>query len=208
MKDLKYFLEKELGQPLPGSEAQLRMATEVHRPVPADLPLRNGGVLILLYPHEGKWHIVFIKRTEYNSVHSGQVSFPGGMYEEKDGTLMNTALREAMEETGLDIQEVKIVGMLSPLHISVSNVHVQPFVGFADERPRFNHDPVEVQYLIEESLDELMNETNHKIKNMSIFGREVAVPYFDVKGEHVWGATAMILSEFAEILKKVKSGDE
>jgi 8-oxo-dGTP pyrophosphatase MutT (NUDIX family) len=195
-------LAAELKKPLPGLDAQLRMSPAVRRPVSVEYPLKNAGVLILLYPHGGRICTVFIKRTEYEGVHSGQVSLPGGMYKEEDGSLMATALREAHEETGVDISTVTVIGKLTPLHIPVSNVNVNAFVGVCDGRPDFIHDPAEVQYLIEESLDELLNEVNHKTKAMTIFGNEVIVPYFDVQGNHIWGATAMIMSEFAEIIKK------
>lgn len=197
-------LASELKKPLPGVEAQLRMSPEMRRPVSVEYPLKNAGVLILLYPHISRIYTVFIKRTEYEGVHSGQVSLPGGMHEEKDGSLMNTALREANEETGIDISSVTIIGKLTPLHIPVSNVNVHAFVGVTDSRPYFIHDPAEVQYLIEESLDELLNEVNHKTRAMTLFGNEVIVPYFDILGNHIWGATAMIISEFAEVVKKVR----
>ncbi len=196
-------LALELKKPLPGVDAQLRMSPEVRRPVSVEYPLKNAGVLILLFPDRGRICTVFIKRTEYEGVHSGQVSLPGGMYKEEDGTLMNTALREAKEETGIDILSVTIIGKLTPLHIPVSNVNVHAYVGITGRRPVFLHDPAEVQYLIEESLDELLNEVNHKTKTMTLFGNEVIVPYFDIKGNHIWGATAMIISEFSEIVKRV-----
>jgi 8-oxo-dGTP pyrophosphatase MutT (NUDIX family) len=194
-------LASELKKPLPGVDAQLRMSPATRRPVSVEYPLKNAAVLILLYPQENRIFTVFIKRTEYEGVHSGQVSLPGGMYEERDGSLMNTALREANEETGIDVFSVTLIGKLTPLHIPVSNVNVHAFVGATDSRPDFKADPAEVQYLIEESLDELLNEINRKTKTMTLFGNEVVVPYFDVKGNHIWGATAMILSEFTEILK-------
>jgi 8-oxo-dGTP pyrophosphatase MutT (NUDIX family) len=193
-------LASELKKPLPGINAQLRMSPAMRRPVSVEYPLKNAGVLILLYPYAGKVCTVFIKRTEYEGVHSGQVSLPGGMYKEEDGSLMKTALREAYEETGMDISSVDIIGQLTPLHIPVSNVNVHAFVGVTDNRPAFIHDPAEVQYLIEESLDEILNEVNHKTKSMNLFGNEVAVPYFDIRGNHIWGATAMIISEFSEIV--------
>ena len=196
-------LASELNKPLPGVDAQLRMSPAVRRPVTVEYQLKSAGVLILLYPHIGRIYTVFIKRTEYEGVHSGQVSLPGGMFEEKDGSFMNTALREANEETGIDISSVTIIGKLTPLHIPVSNVNVHAFVGVTDSRPVFIHDPSEVQYLIEESLDELMNEVNRKTRAMTLFGNEVIVPYFDIRGNHIWGATAMIISEFAEIMRKV-----
>jgi 8-oxo-dGTP pyrophosphatase MutT (NUDIX family) len=192
----------ELKKPLPGVDAQLRMSPEVRRPVSVEYPLKNAGVLILLYPREGRIFTVFIKRTEYEGVHSGQVSLPGGMYKDEDDSLMETALREAKEETGIDISSVTVIGRLTPLHIPVSNVNVHAFVGVTDRLPAFMHDPAEVQYLIEESLDELLSEVNHKTKVMTLFGNEVIVPYFDVQGNHIWGATAMIISEFSEIVRK------
>jgi 8-oxo-dGTP pyrophosphatase MutT (NUDIX family) len=200
-RNWKEQLESELGKPLPGVEAQLRMSPAMRRPVSVEYPLKNAGVLILLYPYGSSICTVFIKRTEYEGVHSGQVSLPGGMYKEEDGSLMKTALREANEETGLDKSAVTIIGKLTPLHIPVSNVNVHAFVGVTDRRPDFIHDPAEVQYLIEESLDELLNEVNRKTKTMNLFGNEVIVPYFDIKDNHIWGATAMIISEFSEIVK-------
>jgi hypothetical protein len=73
-------LALELKKPLPGVAAQLRMSPEVRRPVSVEYPLKNAGVLILLFPDRGRICTVFIKRTEYEGVHSGQVSLPGGMY--------------------------------------------------------------------------------------------------------------------------------
>jgi len=198
----KEALASELRKPLPGVEAQLRMSPSVKRPVSAEYPLKNAGVLILLYPSKGHICTVFIKRTEYEGVHSGQVSLPGGMFEEQDGSLATTALREANEETGIDIAKITLIGQLTPLHIPVSNINVHAFVGVADSRPAFTLDPAEVQYLIEERLDELLNEVNHKTKTMTLFGNEVIVPYFDIQNNHIWGATAMIISEFTEVLRR------
>jgi 8-oxo-dGTP pyrophosphatase MutT (NUDIX family) len=203
MQDWKHLLEQELKRPLPGIDAQLKMAPGMRRLESGEQPLRNGGVLILIYPHERKLFTVFIKRTEYDGVHSGQVSFPGGIYEEEDGSLVQTALREAMEETGLMASEVSVIGNLTPLHIPVSNVNVHAFVGITESRPEFIPDPVEVQYLIEESLDELLNKSNQKTRTMLLFGKDVTVPYYDLGGNQVWGATAMILSEFLDVMRRI-----
>jgi 8-oxo-dGTP pyrophosphatase MutT (NUDIX family) len=202
MENWKQRLEQELKKPLPGIEVQLRMAPAMRRSQTDDLPLRDGGVMIVVYPHGGLLHTVFIKRTEYDGVHSGQISFPGGIYEAEDGSLENTALRETMEETGTPVTIISVIGKLTPLHIPVSNINVHVFVGAALDRPVFRHDPTEVQYLIEASLHELMNTANRKTRTMSIFGKDVLVPYFDIQGNQVWGATAMILSEFLEIIKR------
>jgi 8-oxo-dGTP pyrophosphatase MutT (NUDIX family) len=195
-------LAEELAKPLPGAEVQLRMSPGVKRPVSTDRPLRQSGVLLLLYPLEGGIYTVFIKRSEYNGIHSGQISLPGGMFEKGDRLLRNTALREAKEETGMPIEEVRVIGQLTRVFIPVSNVHVFPFVAVTSKRPDFTPDTNEVQYLIETNLDELLNPINHKRKIMQIADLSVEVPFYDIRGNHIWGATAMILSEFLEIIRR------
>jgi 8-oxo-dGTP pyrophosphatase MutT (NUDIX family) len=196
-------LTEEFKKPLPGVEAQQRMSPLVKLPATTDLPLKKSGVLLLLYPHEEDVYTVFIKRTEYDGIHSGQISLPGGMFEKTDGALSNTALRETMEETGMLLKEAKIIGQLTCLHIPVSNIHVFPFVAVCNKRPDFIPDPIEVQYLIETRLDELFNPLNHKNMIMQITGSALTVPYFDIQGNPIWGATAMIVSEFLEVAKIV-----
>jgi 8-oxo-dGTP pyrophosphatase MutT (NUDIX family) len=198
-------LKEELLQPLPGIEAQLRMSPTVRRPVAADIPLKNSGVLLLLYMHDGYLKTVFIKRTVYNGVHSGQISLPGGMFENSDGSLCHTALRETMEETGMPMKEASIIGKLTSLHIPVSNINVFPFVAVSEQRPEFSPDPTEVQYLIETNIEEFFNPLNKKKETIQIAGTAIEVPYFDIRGNHIWGATAMIVSEFLEIVNKIGS---
>ena len=196
-------LEQELAAPLPGPQAQLIMSPSGRRPVPGDIPPKNSGVLILLYPYRELLHLVFIKRAEYIGIHSGQVSFPGGMVEAGDSSLQFTALRETMEETGMPVETARIIGQLSPLHIPVSNINVFPYVAVCRERPAFSPDAKEVQYLIETSLDHLLDTVSHKVKIMNIADSAVEVPYYDIGKDHIWGATAMILSEFLEISRKI-----
>jgi 8-oxo-dGTP pyrophosphatase MutT (NUDIX family) len=196
-------LTEELTKPLPGIQVQQRMSPQLRRPVAADKPLRKSGVLFLLYPQDEGIHTVFIKRTEYEGIHSGQVSLPGGMFETGDGDLSYTAMREAMEETGVPVEKVKIIGCLTPLHIPVSNILVSPFIGVIACRPDFKPDPFEVQFLIEVSLHELSNPFNCKAEILCIGGNDTEVPYYNVQGNHIWGATAMMVSEFLEIYKSV-----
>jgi 8-oxo-dGTP pyrophosphatase MutT (NUDIX family) len=198
-------LTEEFKKPLPGVDAQLKMSPLMKRPAASDLPLKKSAVLLLLYPHEEAIYTLFIKRTIYNGIHSGQISLPGGMFEKTDCTLSNTALREAMEETGMPVKEAKIIGQLTCLHIPVSNIHVFPFVAVCNKRPDFIPDSIEVQYIIETRLDELLNPLNHKNMIMQITGLAVRVPYFDIQGNSIWGATAMIVSEFLEVVKIVTS---
>lgn len=179
------------------------MSPSVRRLAGSHAPLKKSGVLLLLYPFKGTIYLVLIKRAEYNGVHSGQISFPGGIFEKGDLSLADTALREAMEETGLPAGKARIIGELTPLHIPVSNTDVHPYVAVCHRRPAFAHDPAEVQYLIETSIDDLLDPINRKTKMMLIAGKEVEVPYYDIQDNHIWGATAMIMSEFLEIVKKV-----
>jgi 8-oxo-dGTP pyrophosphatase MutT (NUDIX family) len=190
-------------KPLPGSAAQQKMSPSRRRPVNIDRPLRNSSVLIMLYPCLESICTVFIKRVEYEGIHSGQISLPGGMVEEKDPSFSDTALRETMEETGVPIGDLQIVGALTPLHIPVSNFKVYPFIATCRKRPDFRPDPGEVQYIIETGIDELLAPDNRKTKVMNIDGNEVEIPYYDIRGNHVWGATAMILSEFLEVYREL-----
>lgn len=199
VKRLKY----ELQQPLPGTEAQLKMSPLVSRPVATDKPLKKSAVLILLYPFDKQIFTVFIKRTEYQGVHSGQISLPGGIFKKSDIDLSNTALRETMEETGIPADQIEIIGKLTYLHIPVSNISVYPFVALFRNRPEFHPDSFEVQYLIETSLDEFFNPLNRKLKDMTFGTYGLEVPYYDIRDNHIWGATAMIMSEFLEVVKRI-----
>lgn len=198
-------LEEELAKPLPGIEAQQRLSPPERRN--AEYPLHNvkkSAVLILLYRINGELKTVFIKRAEYDGIHSGQVSLPGGVYENVDGNMQNTALRETQEETGLSPDNIRVIGTLTSLHIPVSNYLVYPFVGFCANEPEFHPDPVEVSYLIETSITELLKPENRKKKIMTIGDSAIEIPYFDIEGNHIWGATAMIISEFLEVIGKMK----
>jgi 8-oxo-dGTP pyrophosphatase MutT (NUDIX family) len=196
-------LTDELARPLPGVEAQLRLSPPGRIPVKNEKPGKKSAVLVVLYGLKEKIGTVFIKRTEYLGVHSGQVSLPGGMYKLSDGSLRNTALRETREETGIPEDHISIIGALTSLHIPVSGITVFPFVGYCGERPVLTPDPFEVKYIIEANLDELLNPSNHKHKTMQIGDNEIDIPYFDIRGDHIWGATAMIISEFLEVVKSI-----
>jgi 8-oxo-dGTP pyrophosphatase MutT (NUDIX family) len=195
-------LKEELSRPLPGLEAQMRMAPSVIRPGKTKLPLRNSGVLVLLYPKEERLYTVFMKRPEYGGPHSGQISFPGGKSEKGDVSLTDTALRESHEEIGIPPASVEVLGTLTPLTIPISNYKLLPVVGFFHEKPYFITDPKEVVYLIEAEIDLLLKTGVEKREILILGNQSIEVPYYDIHGHHVWGATAMILSEFLEIIKR------
>lgn len=188
-----------LRQPLPGAQAQQRMAPRVRGSFPNEEPARQAGVMLLLYPDKEDLYTVFIKRNEYPGAHSGQISFPGGMYETRDRNLEETALRETSEETGIDHTRIDVLGALTPLHIPVSNIQVSPYVGWHGDVPVFDPDGTEVQYLVTTGLRELMDRENLRETIFIRHEREVETPYLFIQDETIWGATAMILNEFLEL---------
>ncbi len=189
---------RALKEALPGEKAQLGMAPEfrggfTHKsePVPA-------AVMILMFPSENGTSVVFIKRNTYDGPHSAQVSFPGGAWERADGSLEDTALRETREELGIS-GRIHLLGSLTRLHIPVSNFIVSPFAGWMEQRPVFNPDPSEVQYVIESTLGELLDPANILSGNWEHHGRTIVAPYYRVGKEKIWGATAMMLCEFLQL---------
>jgi len=211
LTEKEHFLEKVracLAKPLPGRAAQHRMASmrrlEELGPNPVPPPdARVACVLHLLHWHSDHWRTVLIQRT-INPLdrHSGQVSFPGGRYEEGDGTLANVALREAQEEIGVSPAQVELLGALTDLYIPVSNYVVHPFVGFLHGEPSFVPQPGEVEQILAPPIHAFMDPINKKRKDLTLSQGITLkdVPYFDLEGRVVWGATAMILNEFLEMI--------
>lgn len=160
-------------------------------------------VLNLLHKCEGQWRTLLIQRTlNPRDRHSGQVSFPGGRYEENDGELVNVALREAHEEVGVSPLEVEVLGRLTELYIPVSNFVVHPFVGVLLGPSEFVPQPGEVEAILTPPLTVFSQPENRKMTNLTVSQGVILkdVPYFEVEGRTVWGATAMIMSEFLELM--------
>jgi len=201
-------LEQKLRAPLPGFEAYKVMMPHLRNPERYKLQdkskARNGGVLILLYLDEGKIMLPLMKRPEYDGVHGGQVSFPGGKKETGDKDLIETALREANEEIGVDISKVTVIGTLSKFYLSASNFNVLPVVGFVDGKPNFVPEPVEVEQILETELKHLQKAATKKETELLIRNTyKLKTPYFDVQGHVVWGATAMMLSELLAVVEEI-----
>jgi 8-oxo-dGTP pyrophosphatase MutT (NUDIX family) len=201
INNLKAIIEKDL----PGTEVQWQMASSDRMvrnfPRVPGKDARIAAVLILLYPNKGSVHTVFMQRHNYDGVHGGQISFPGGKKEPADTDVIQTALRESMEETGADPSKIKVLGTLTPLFIPVSNMLVTPVVGWTDKRPDFSHQPEEVVFLIEAELNRFLDPAIIKIKPFEIRGEMLDVRYFDYEGNVIWGATAMILNELLKIIE-------
>lgn len=200
---LKVFdnIKHQLSEQLPGRAAQTKMAPVVRGTLNFNAPRQKAAVLVLLYSQDDSLYTVLIKRTEYDGPHSGQISLPGGKFEPEDFDLATTSLRETAEETGVNVSKINIIGRLTTLEIPVSNFEVHPFVGCMDKKPSFNPDHTEVEYLIETNLTILINPDIRKTRIMNIGEHVIELPYYDYKGNHIWGATAMMLSEFLEVYK-------
>jgi 8-oxo-dGTP pyrophosphatase MutT (NUDIX family) len=206
MDDFCLKLKNEIQKGLPGTDVQWQMASSdrfvKNFPRFPGKDARVAAVLILLYPHNESIYTLFMQRPEYDGIHGGQISFPGGKQESDDEDVIQTALREAMEETGIDPAKINIIGTLTPLFIPVSNMIVTPVIGWAPEKPAFNHRPEEVLFLIDADLKILLDPSIVKIKPISIREDMLDIKYFDYEGNTIWGATAMILQELLNLIRR------
>lgn len=197
-------IKRRLSDELPGLVAQQKMAPNI-RNIEAlwkkyKPSIRNSAVLVLLY-FDKEWKTVLIKRPEYNGPHSNQISFPGGKQEPEDKDLIETAIRESKEEIGLNPENLEILGLLSPIFIPVSNSKVQPVVAYVKTKPDFVPSDFEVEAIIEMEISLLVKEEIRKTETIMVEDRHIDAPYFEIGNRHVWGATAMMLSEFSEIIR-------
>ncbi len=199
-------LQEEINKGLPGWDAQKKLAPP-NRPkeqfiAATENTPRESGVLVWLYPKGNTIYTRLILRVE-GRVHSGQVAFPGGKKEETDKSFWNTALREAQEEVGLPTEQIKLVGALTPLYIPPSNFWVNPFIGTSDTYMPATINKTEVQACFDVDIIQLLQpktKTEGPITLSS--GEQRITPFYTLEGHTVWGATAMILSELEELIRR------
>ncbi len=204
LSDLESRLRLALAGPLPGLEAQRRMAPTPRpgwQPDRQAGPARDAAGLVLLFPIAEQVHLLLTVRSAQLPSHAGQVSLPGGAVEAGE-SVEEAALREAHEETGVEPAAVRVLGRLTPLHIPVSGFVLHPIVGVADVRPSYRLAHTEVESLVEPSLDALLAPGCVKVQSGTWDGVARDVPYFALDGLVVWGATAMVLAEFIEIASR------
>jgi 8-oxo-dGTP pyrophosphatase MutT (NUDIX family) len=205
MPTLPDVLRRALAGPLPGLEAQLRMAPRfegVPPPRVADPDFRAAAALLLLYPFDHRWYVPLTVRGSRLRHHTGQVSLPGGRIDPGESPEA-AALREAEEEVAIVASEVEVLGRLTPLPIGVSRHLLHPIVAVTPRRPDFRVVEPEVEQLIEVPLALLQDPTavGYEQRPYSLPPHTLMdVPYFGVGGVRVWGATAMVLAEFLTLV--------
>ncbi len=203
MRAMFHNIEKKLTGLKPGMNAQLTMVPDPrlgHKTFDeVKVSCLKAAVLVLLYHWKGRQYLVLTRRSDHMVHHQAQISFPGGCQEYGE-TVKQTALRETYEELGVSTEPIRILGELTPLFVPPSNYCIFPVVAGMDERPAFCPSYKEVAGVIEVPLDHLLDLRNVRRETWIINGIEVMVPFYLFKNYKIWGATAMVLAEFIELV--------
>lgn len=200
-------LAARLARPLPGPmvgsrfEPKPRLWRHYDQAPPT---ARQAAVLILLYPHQDRWHVPLTLRPSHLPDHAGQVSLPGGAVEPGE-TGAQAAIREFHEELGALGQTIELLGRLSPIYVHSSNFRIEPWVGVTDHRPDLAANPTEVERVFEIPLDHLLDPANFGSHERHDRGYTYSAPHFSWQTYRIWGATCMILGEFVTILAECDS---
>jgi 8-oxo-dGTP pyrophosphatase MutT (NUDIX family) len=160
--------------------------------------IKHSSVLLLVFSEKEELHVLLIKRPQHMKHHAGQIALPGGRIE-KGETALETAMRETEEEIGVIPDQYEILGSLSPLYVQVSRFQIHPFVAWLDKKPELKLNPNEVEKTLSFPLKRI-KDTFSEAEIPTITG-PLNVPCFFYKDEIIWGATSMILSEFADALE-------
>jgi 8-oxo-dGTP pyrophosphatase MutT (NUDIX family) len=210
--DFQAFLEyvpKILEATLPAKEAHYKLAPQYRIGDMERLELQSknpklAAVMMLFYPKNDATHLVLIVRNSYEGVHSAQIGFPGGKFEPKDKTYEITALRETFEEIGIHPESIEILRQFTRLYIPPSDFLVYPFFGICRNELLFRPDASEVAAVIEIPLAVFLDEeVMVNVQISTSYANYIMVPAFKIEEHIVWGATAMMLSELKDVLKKV-----
>ena len=174
---------------------------------PVGVMPRPAAVLLLLYPDADDLRLPLTVRSDRLPSHRGEVSLPGGAIDPGEDGPISAALREAHEELGVPPDAVTVCGTLSPLYIPPSNFRITPVVGMIDHAPALRPNDAEVSEVITVTVRELLDPALVVVEQWTLRGAQVRVPFFAIAGHKVWGATAIVLSEFVARMRRV-IGDE
>ena len=163
----------------------------------------KSAVLIPIYYKEGEYHILFTKRTERVRDHKGQISFPGGAYEEHDATLLDTALRECTEEIGLPAEAIEVLGELDDMRTQTTYYVISPFVAAIPWPYQFSVDPIEVKEIIEAPISTLLDKDCLRQETDPLNDGRIIGYFYYCNNRIIWGATARILSQFLDIWTQI-----
>ena len=201
MKIVKNSLKEALQKKLPGENAH-RLMLPVGRelyPEEGQSNIIQSSVLILLFPENGVINTCLIRRPTGMRNHAGQIAFPGGRFELSDSNLIQTALRESFEEIGVSSDQLEIIGTLTPIYVQVSNFAINPFVAWSETRPCFKTDEREVDELFIVPIEKLFHPMTAQTREVVTTRGNFNAPGYFIDRQFIWGATAMILSEFNQI---------
>ena len=182
------------------------LAAYTPQPVEPDESLWPAAVLVLIYEHDGRPHVVFQKRTDRVDAHKGQVSLPGGGADPGDADLCYTALRETHEEIGVEPEDVEVLGQIDQIR-TISNFIVTPYVGWLSRYPyewRFSEH--EVAYLLEVPIEHLRDPLNFVPDRRMVNGREMVLPSYRFEEDLIWGATGRMMANFLDIWEAAANG--
>ncbi|MDP6576674.1 MAG: CoA pyrophosphatase [Dehalococcoidales bacterium] len=160
-----------------------------------------AAVILPLYVKRGRYHILFIKRTDKVTRHKGEISFPGGVHEKRDKTLRDTALRECTEEIGLLARDVEILSELDDEVSVATNYVISPFAALIPWPYHFKVDGRETEAIIEVPVSALLKSgrSRQEIRD----SKTITVYFYHHQGQVIWGATARILKKFLDIFNRV-----
>ncbi len=171
-------------------------------------PERDDGyfpaaVMVLFFREKDQWNILYTQRTHSVRDHKGQVSFPGGAWEDQDLCLKETALRETFEEIGIKKENIQILGSLSPIN-TISYYTITPFIGLISPDLHFQLEKAEVESVFSIPIAWLVDESNREerefIDTSSNVHRNV-VFYKEYNGHILWGITAMLTIKILELIQ-------
>lgn len=161
----------------------------------------RAAVLIPFFDHEGQPHIVFTKRTDHVATHRGEICFPGGVMEEDDSDLLQTALREVQEELAIPAANVEILGSLDEIRTVSSNFLVVPYVGYLNEKIPFSPNEWEVSEVLEIPFEHFTNPEIFHEEQRFVENRVLPVYFYRWESHIIWGVTGRILKSLLDLLK-------